>query len=181
MSDPTTPPSVQNTLGAAGACPEIPLDGRVWRVGHPTQRAKAALEEFAAAAAVNEALALKGVLPPAAYQELFAATARDVQAKAFRTWGPGWQRVVFDPLNSHLFLWSLLRENHPDATEADARRLMAAEPDRVSLALARVVPDFFRMLLDGLGLTADRRAAAEEAIRAFTATLSPQPPTPPTA
>ena len=180
MSEPV-PPSVQNTLGAAGACPEIPLDGRVWRVGHPTQRAKAALEEFAASAAVNEVLSLKGVLPAAAYSELWAQTARDVQGRSFRTWGPGWQRVVFDPLNAHLFLWSLLRECHPDATEADAKRLMAAEPERVSLALARVVPDFFRLLLAGLSLTADQQTQAEAALAAFAATLAPpKAPSPPT-
>ena len=178
-AEPAPAPSVQTMLGAAGACPEIPLAGELWRVGHPTQRAKAVLEELAAAKAVAEVRALKGVVPADAYQEAFAETVAQVQAGAFRTWGAGWQKIVLSGGNAHLFLLSLLRENHPRATEDDARALAAGEPELVAAALARVVPGFFSLLLAGLPLTADQRAGVAAAMAA--AFPAPPPPSPATA
>ena len=179
MSD-QSHPGVGAVLGAAGACPEILCGGKLWRVGHPTQAAKSRLEDFAAATAIAEVRALKTVLPPDAYADAWKDTLADVQAKQFRTWGAGWRRVVFDPQNFHLFFLTLLRENHPEATEADAKALLADEPELVAAALARVVPDFFTVLLVGVRLTLDQQAAVAAAIARLLATLSPPQPSPPT-
>jgi hypothetical protein len=135
-------------LGASGACPEIRLNGKTWRVGHPTQRAKAALEVLAVAQAVAEIRELKGTLPPDAYAELFRELNTAIAAKHYKTWGDGWQRVVWGPQSAHLFLLSLLRENHPDATEEDALALAAGAAEEVAAALAVVVPPFVSLLLE---------------------------------
>lgn len=139
---------VQQMLGDAGACPEIQWNGKVWRIGHPTQRAKAALEELAAAKAVTEVTALRAALPPAVYAELFDGVLKDVASGAYRTFGPGWVRQTTGPAGPALFLLSLLRERHPEATEADAIGLAAAKGDELKAALARVVPGFFDLALE---------------------------------
>jgi len=178
-------PGVGTVLGSAGPCPEIPFGGSLWRVGHPTQRAKAALEELAAAKAVAEVRSLKAALPPDAYAEAFRELTAGLSAGEFRTWRPGWQRIVLGGGNESLLLLALLRENHPHATEADALALAAGEPELVAAALARVVPPFFGLLLEGVPLTPDQRRRATAAVADVAAKLAPpvpppQPPTPPT-
>lgn len=175
MSD--SAPGVQQILGNSGACPEIPLDGKVWRIGHPTQRAKAVLEELAAGRAVAEVRALKGVLPPDAYSEMFTELTKSIAAGDFKTWHPGWQRVTLGGGNSHLFLLSLLRECHPSATEADALRLAREAGEEVTAAMARVIPGFFDLLLAGLGLTPDQQSETRAKIHEIVARLLPTPPT----
>ena len=169
-------PGVQTLLGAAGACPEIPHQGKVWRIGHPTQRAKAVLEELAVAKATAEIRALKNVVPADAYSELFAELTTRISAGDFRTWGTGWQRIVFGGVNAHLFLLSLLREHHRDATEDDARSLAANEPEQVQAALVRVVPGFLSLLLAGLPLSPDQRNRIESTVQ--TTFLQPPPSVP---
>lgn len=167
-------PGLQQMLGAAGACPEIHCDGKVWKVGHPTQRAKAELERLAVAAALDEVRSLKNVIPPDAYQEMFGEVTRQITAKEFRTWGPGWQRSVFGASSAHLFLTSLLRECHPNATPADALRLTQECPEEVTAALAQVVPGFLSVLLAGVPMTSDQRTKITEIL----ANLNTQPPSP---
>lgn len=166
-------PGIGIMLGAAGPCPEIPFGGKVWKVGHPTQRAKAELEKLAVAAALDEVRALKGVVPTDAYREMFAEVTSQITNREFRTWGPAWQRAVFAPANAHLFLCSLLRECHPQATPADALALAQGCPEEVAAALAQVVPNFLRVLLEGLPLTPEQREKAEAAMGA----LAPNPVT----
>lgn len=165
-------------LGAAGACPEIPVNGRVWRLGHPTQRAKAELEKLAVQQATDRVLELRPALDPPAYAAVFAGLMSQIQRGHFKTWGAGWQEVVFDPANAHLFLLSLLRECHPEATADDVAALAEAEPDRVQAALAQVVPGFFEVTLAGMRLTPDQRAAAVAAIGQVREALRPAPPPP---
>lgn len=178
MADPI--PSVGDVLGASGACPTVEACGKVWRVGWPTQRAKACLEELAAAKAVSEVRALKPALPPDAYAELFGELIAGISSGAYRTWGSGWQRVVFGGGNSHLFLLSLLRENHPGATEQEAKDVAAGDPDGVAAALARVVPGFFDVLLRGVPLPPEQMEQARAAARTLAAELlrTPTPATP---
>lgn len=158
------PASVSALLGAAGACPEIPFKGKAYKVGHPTQAAKARLEQLVVAQAVAEVRELKGVLPPDAYAELFAETAEKVRGRSFKTWGADWQKTVFAPENAHLFLLSLLRGPHPDMSEADARAMMLEAPEECALALGLVVPDFFEMLLADRPLSPEDRAKVGAAL-----------------
>jgi hypothetical protein len=154
-------PSVQTMLGAAGGCPEIILRGKAWKIGHPTQRAKESLERLAVTKATQEITSLKGVVDASAYSELFEAHKRDITSGSYRTWGEGWQRITFAPQNAHLFLLSLLRENHPEATERDARALALGAREEVELTLAQVVPGFFSMLLDEMPLPPEQRQAVQ--------------------
>jgi hypothetical protein len=148
-------------LGDAGACPEIEFEQHIYQIGHPTQRAKACLEELAAAKAVAEIRKLKTSLPADAYSEMFAELNKSIAAGDYRTWGPGWQRIVLAGGNAHLFLLSLMRERNPKVDEKLARALAIAEPEQVGAALARVVPGFFSLLLDELPLQKEQRQAAD--------------------
>ncbi len=171
----TVTPGVTQMLATTDACPEIVVSGKPWKVGHPTQAAKARLEKLAARVALDEVRRLKDVLDPAAYSETFSEATRSLPE--YRTWRPGWQRVVFDPANVHLFLLSLVQEHHPNATETDIIALSRAAPEEVTAALAQVIPDFFRLLLAGLEMTPDQRAAVEAELAKFRARLVPTPPT----
>ena len=183
MSDGAESPSVTTMLGAAGACPEIRHDGKNWKIGHPTQRAKACLEQLAVASAFDEVEALEATLSPQRYQKAYRELLASVAAREYKTWGPGWQRVVWGPMSAQLFLLSLLRENHPDATEDDALTLAGAEPGRVSLALAQVIPSFLALLLsDRKDVTPEQRqkimGVAEQIAKQFGTSPTPNP-TPP--
>lgn len=175
MSDETTAPGVQQILGAAGACPEIVHGKRRWKVGHPTQAAKARLEKLAAKVALDEVRRLKDTLDPAAYQEAFGEAVKSL--KNYRTWRPGWQAVVFDPANSHLYLWSLIQEHHPDASEEDVLAICRDAPEEVVAAMAQVLPDFFRLLLSEIRphLSPEAFAAAEATVGQMRARLEPTP------
>ena len=172
-------PGVTTMLGNSGACPEIVVDGKTWRIGHPTQRAKAELERLAVAMAVAEIRALKEMLPADAYQETFRELTDSIAAKHYRTWGAGWQRVVWGPQSAHLFLLSLMREHHPQATELDAQTIAAAEPEQVIAALVQVVPNFVALLLaDRPEVTPEQRTqivgVVEEAVKRLSLS-QPQP------
>lgn len=168
-----------SSLGAAGACPEISFQGKTWKVGHPTGRARSVLEELAVAKATAEVRSLKTALPPDAYAEMFTELCGRISAGDYRTWGAGWQRIIFGTQNSHLFLLSLLRENHPEATEADAKAIGFGCPEEVQLALARVVPDFFALLLQGLPLSPEQKAQMEGLVAEVVARLkAPSAPSP---
>jgi len=142
-----TAPTVQQFLGDSGVCPEIPHAGRAWKIGHPTQRAKACLEELVAAQALAEVKALAGVLGPEDYAAELADVRSAIRAKQHRTWGALWTAAVNGPEGPTLFLLSLLRERHPEATADEAADLAAGCPDEVAAALDRVVPPFFGLLV----------------------------------
>lgn len=147
MSEPSPAPSVGVMLGDAGPCPEVVHRGKVWKVGHPTQNAKAELERLAVQVAAQAIYDLEGVLPPAQFKKASDTFVRSVSAKSYKTWGAGWQEVVLKDENVHLFLLALLREKQPEATEEVARTLLGECSLAVSLAFAQVLPDFMRLLL----------------------------------
>jgi hypothetical protein len=158
--------SVAATTGTPDGCPDIRWRGRNWRVGRPTQDAKARLEKLVAAVSLEEVRRLKDVLSPAAYQEAFKAAMAALPS--YHTWQAGWQAVVFDSANAHLFLWSLLQEFHPQVSEAEVRGMLAEVSEEVEAALAQVIPDFFQMLVDDLVArmaAAIRQATPEDAGR----------------
>lgn len=170
--------SVTTMLGAAGACPEIALDGKTWRIGHPSQRSKPQLEKLVVAHATAEILALEGLLEPAQFARFFESHKSDVISGTYRTWGAGWQKIALAPANIHMFLLALLRENHPEATEKDARALIVHNRHEVELALAQTVPAFFTLLMEDLPLTAEQRRDMRAKIQAITSQLRER--TPPT-
>lgn len=166
-------------LGDAGACPEIKWNGRAWKIGHPTQDAKTALEELVVSKAVAEVTALEGVLPPAAYAKLFDRLQDRIETGHYRTFGAGWVKQTTSPAGSVYFLLALLREKQPDATEGDAAGLAAAKGGEVQLALSRVVPGFFDVLLASAShLKPEQKDAIRAALAAVVAEAFPPPPPP---
>ena len=125
---------------------ELRALGRTWHISAPNQNAKQRLEKLAARTALENVRQLKDVLDPAAYKETFDTVTSGLGN--YRTWRPGWQAVVFDPANAHLFLLSLLHEQHPDIAEADVMAIATDAPEEVAAALAQVLPDFFQLLLE---------------------------------
>lgn len=167
--------SVQDVLGAAGEPPRVVADGKTYTVGFPTQRAKARLEELVAASAVAAVADLKAALPPAAYAEQWAEVKELIRRREYRTGGSLWAEAMAGPGGGVLFLLALLRECHPDATEADARRLLAAAPEQVEAALARVTPVFIRAVAADLGATRDQTEAALKRLTPSAPTASSAP------
>lgn len=172
-------PGVGEFLGDAGALPEIVCGGARWRIGFPTQAARAALEELAVSQAIDEVYALERVTPPDRFKRLEDKLNKAVAARHYRTWGPGWVESIQGADGHALFVCSLLRERHPDATPDDARRLMAERPEELRLALVRVLPDFFALLVESLpGLPTDQRGpAARKMAEEVLARLTPTPAT----
>jgi hypothetical protein len=171
MSEKAATPGVQQMLADDSALPEVPFGKTVWKFGRPDEAARGRLEKLVKKVAIGEVRALKDTLDPAAYAELFEARTRSL--KRYDTWRDGWQAVVFDPANSHLFLWSLLQANHPDVAEADVLALAKGAPEEVLFALAQVMPDFFRALLAGMELTPDQQRAVDAALASLRERLTP--------
>lgn len=172
-------PSVTQMLGTDGACPEVTFRGRVWKVGHPDQAAKAELENLAVAAAGRNVFPLKAVMPPAHYKELAETFTRAVSTGQYQTWKPGWLEMTSQ--NPHLFLASLLKRHQPDATEADAMAMMEEADDRIGVALAQVIPSFIRLLLlERKNVSPEQReqVAGAMAESILAATRPPQPSAP---
>jgi hypothetical protein len=137
-------PGLGVVLGSAGSPAEIHHAGRVWKLGHPDQRAKERLEKLVAKVALDDVRRLKDVLDPDAYAEAFGQVTGNL--RAYKTWREGWQKIIGDPGNGHLFLWALLLEHQPGATESDVLDVARGSPGEVAAALSQVLPPFLRML-----------------------------------
>jgi len=171
-------PGIGDVLGDSGALPEITCDGKTWKIGKPTQRAKDALEELIVADAVREITSLKEVIPGAAYKELWGDLRAAIANKEYRTWGPGWLAGL-DAFDGDIkFLTSLLRERHDEATVADAKGLIEKNGDEVELALARVVPSFLYFLAESLPAPPEMRKKVIDDLTAKILSRLSKPTTP---
>lgn len=166
-------PGIQQQLATDSMLPDIPFKGKTYKVGRPDGDAKGRLEKLVKKVAIDEVRAMKESLDPEAYRELFESRTRSL--KRYDTWRDGWQAIVFDPANAHLFLWSLLQAHQPAITEKEVTALTAEAPEEVQLALVQVMSDFFQMLLAELNLTPDQQARVAKAFDALRARLTPTP------
>ncbi len=167
MADEVIPLGVGPALGAAGPCPTVTHGDKVWKVGHPTQRAKATLELLVLETAAKNIEEAKGALPPARWEAKNAKLDADIDAGQYRTWGTLWRTVYGGPDGQALALTSLLRENHPEATVADGLLLWRAETKQVARAMRIVTPDFFAVLATTLpGSSEEQRAEVADALAA---------------
>lgn len=161
-------------LGAAGVCPEIEYNGTTYRVGHPTQKAKDQLTKLVAAVALQGAQQADRDMPG------LGAVARLTDQITDRLHRPGrelWKRHALGPDGPKLFLCSLLRENHPDASLDLASALSRDRADEVAVALLLVVPRFFLLLAADPDLPPGWAEMFREKARELAA-QSPAPPTP---
>lgn len=136
---------------------EIEVEGKTWKVGHPTRAARDLLEALALKRAWENVEATRTMLP-AAFQELKTELVTLIGSSDYKTGGRGWKASVSGPDGNALFLVSLLKEHHPEVTLQDARRLISHRPDDVEVALAAVVPGFFELVADDREVPPDRRA-----------------------
>lgn len=166
VQDAAPAPSVAQMLGAAGGCPAVEFNGRVWKIEHPVQRAKAELEIYLAGEAVRRVEALQRVLSPAAFQQRMDDVLAMVAGGWYATWGKGWQRATEGPDGNLLFLFSLLRVHQPDCTVADARGLLFGKTGETLAALEVVSPGFFAAVAEALPVPPDQKPAQAAAMAA---------------
>lgn len=160
-------------LGDAVPPPEVRFNGKPWRIGHPTQGAKAELEKLVVQVAEQSVDDLKGVLPAARHAALVKRLDDRIMARQWQTWGPLWSETVNGPLSFPLFLLSLMKPHHPEATVADAQSLWLGVNRECRNALVMVLPGFFDLLAASLpGDAADRAASAREMVAELLAALS---------
>lgn len=159
MSDESKPEGVMAALGDAGPCPTIERGGKTWTVGHPTQRAKAELEKLVVEVSQATLDDLKGMLPPAKWDEKEAKFDALLFSRQWQTWGTLWFEVANGPQSYPLFLLSLMRPHHPEATVRDAEALWRDANRACRAALVMVVPGFFDLLTAYLPAEADGRQA----------------------
>lgn len=162
MSDESRPEGVMAALGDAGPCPAVEHNGTRWTVGHPTQRAKAELEKLVVEVSQATLDELKPMLPRAKWLEKEAKFDAILFARQWQTWGSLWSEVCNGPLSYPLFLLSLMRPHHPEATVRDAQSLWLEANRACRTALVMVVPGFFDLLTAFLPAEeGDRRKQAE--------------------
>ena len=134
------------TLGESGACPEIVHNGKTWKVGYPTQKAKAILNNLVVAYASAEIQTASESLPPALYQQMLSDFTTKIGQRYYKTWHQGWIEIAMGQDGDILFLLSLVKLHQPNATENDARMLFEECGPMVQTAMAQVMPVFFQIL-----------------------------------
>jgi hypothetical protein len=144
-------------LGAAVAPPEVMYAGKPWKIGHPTQEAKAELEKLVVQVAEQSLADLRGALSAVRYAALEQQLDDRIYARHWQTWGSLWQEVCNGPLSFPLFLLSLMKPHHPTATIADAQALWLNANRPCRHAIAMVLPDFFDLLAASLPADASER------------------------
>ena len=158
---------------------EIEYGGKTWTVSPPTPGARDRLESLVVQTAWDEVEALRAVIP-GALPELKAEYLRAVGAQEYKTGGRGWFATFHGTAGNTLFLLSLLREKHPEATVDTARGLLAERRDAVEAAFAVLVPGFFE-LAAGLPTTPpEQRKGFLEAARLYREKQPDSPPSSPT-
>jgi hypothetical protein len=158
MPEPVTDAGIGAALGVGGAYSTITHAGKVWTLGKPTQKAKHELELLVVQVAQNNIDDLKSVLSPQRYEAKCAKLDGEIEAGNYKTWGSLWLAVNASPLGQPLFLASLLKEKHQEATLADAQAMWRDEPRQVYRAMRITVPDFFTVLTESLPLSPAQRA-----------------------
>lgn len=153
----------------AGPGPIVNDGPRTWRLGWNNQDAKAELEAQIVAFATEDTLNRMKRLSSESAQALFTLFQNRVDAGAYHTFAPGWTHVMADPASSWLFLLSLLKEHQPGATAADAKRLLAEEPERVRIAVGIVAPDFFEAVAIQVGV---EKGTPPQKVRAVAETIA---------
>lgn len=158
MAEPTTDAGIGPAIGDAGPCPKIVFNGKTWTIGHPTQVAKVELELLVIDVAQANIDAFKR-RDPAKHEAKSKLLDLQIEGGHHKTGGELWATVNNGPDGQPLFLASLLKENHPEITLADAKAMFRQEQRQVRRALALTVPSFFEILANDLPLTPEDRAA----------------------
>lgn len=122
--------------------------GTTWRVGLPTQAAKARYEQLVFEREKDLVMRQKAFLPVADFQARCDALARQLEDRQFATGQPLWLKYASSGEGWVMWLQSLLAEHHPEVTFRQVVDLLKDKGDEVRLVLAAVVPNFFAWALD---------------------------------
>lgn len=159
-----TPPSVCDAVGNAGPLPVVNWNGKAWAVGRPTPATLAFLEVELAAAAYRRVLAMKRSVTAVEFAEMKAAVLADIGDNKFAFNQPRFWGSMSGPDGTAILLWASLTVRHPEATLADAKRMLREAADEVDLAMAITTPQVFAVGVDSLDLPPDQQAAILHAI-----------------
>lgn len=150
-------------LGAEVPPPEVQWVGKVWKIGHPTQTAKALLERLVLQTLEANLDAAQAALSPKRYAVEDAKFTAAIEGKTWATFGAAWLAAMNGPMSFPLFLASLVQQHHPEVTPELAQRMWLQKNRECRAALVQVLPSFFPMLLESLPADeATRKAAGEE-------------------
>lgn len=174
-----TPAAVGDALGAAGACPAIDFNGKAYRLGHPTQQAKARFEQAVVDAELSNfrTQLARGFVTQAEYDEKIDRLGGQCDRREHAVGGPLWLKYTVGRevmAGWQLHVWSLFAENHGDITPADVRAMMADDPAALRLLVRRTVPPFFEWVGGALKLPPEKVAAL---LAQVMAALDPPTPT----
>lgn len=159
----SVPPSVGDVVGSD--CPVIQHGEKLWKIGHPTQAAKDRLEKLVVADAWENVTAARLGIPDVD-DEAARSFHEAVRNREYRTGGKMWAAAFSRPDGQVKFYLSLIREHHPEATEADVMRLMADKPDEFLTAIELVTPRFFFVAAEAMKLPPDKAKAWAEKLGA---------------
>ncbi len=159
MADSEIPPG--NVLGAAGESPTVEWDGKVYTLGHPTQRAKDRYCEslLDAEAARLRALFDRKLITQAKYDDRLETLGGRIDDLEHKTGGPLWREYSAGDKflkGLHLFVLALFREHHDDLTAATVREMFEGCPALIRLAIRRVIPNFFDWIAEALKVPRDK-------------------------
>lgn len=153
-------------LGTAGTCPQFLWRGKSYTVGFPDDAAKARLEELIIRAETAAVLALKPLIPAEEYSRKLDRLARQNRSREYRTRsGSLWIEYMVGENRAQgfvLYVLSLLQAHHPELTDADVIIMLEECREFLTMAVDRVVPDFFGWLAAELGLSPDTILKATE-------------------
>lgn len=189
MSDLSEPTSVTVSLGASGVCPPVEFGGKTYRLGHPTQVAKADYElGIIEAEKRSIAQQLKhGIISPAE-----AAAERSKLGSALdrgdqKAGKPLWLAYTFGHPETGdtsrvmtglmIYVHGLFRQNHPDLTFADVGAIWDGAGEDLKLAMKQVVPSFFTWAADAMSLPPDARAQIAATVETMLGGMFPVPAT----
>ena len=174
---------------ASGVRPAFDFAGQSYRVGQPTQAAKARYESLIVACERDaiERMAADGMLAPAEKRDAYATLTRQVQEQATRVGGAVWADYFAGPkrtLGLALYYLSLVEVADaaaPGGFRAAAVRDLEAgvgmlADEAAGLAFAEALPPFVKLLLEALPARVRETAEVRGAIERL-GEMSP-PPTP---
>ena len=147
-------------LGDAVSPVVIKLGNKEWKIGPPTQAAKGELEGSVVQVAERNLELLKPFWSAAKYKQEEAELRNAIRGGHWKTWGQLWATIINSPDGNTLFLLSLMREKHLEATFEDAQALWREKTEEVKKAFALQIPSFFAILVTYLPGTPEERAKA---------------------
>lgn len=158
-------PAISDVLADAGGPVEITDSaGRRWKIGYPTNGAKARLEKLV----FQEELRLLrrqkdlGILTDAEFEVRGERLAKQAQ-REFAEGKPLYVKHTAQGDGAVLWVQSLLMEHHPDVTRDEVEALLADRKVEVKAALEVVVPPFFAWVLGMAAPIIEQAVAAKVA------------------